>query len=728
MSLPPPDHDAVLTAREPVCAPGVIQPHGWMLVLDGESGRLRALSDNAPPRARVEEALHGLLQRFQRMQVSEAPAALGTLSVEGSLLDVTAHRSNGSVIVEFEPATPDDMMQAAIYSLARSFLPQLQQADSLDRLASLAVQEVQRLTGFGRCLLYRFDPADQAEVIAEGAEEGYERYLGHHFPASHIPPEEPELYRLNHIRLVADASAVAVGLAAVDPAFEPRALDMRFAALRGVSPVHRETLRQMGARASLAVSLVVRGRLWGLIACHDAAPRHVPLQTRVACEHLGQLVSLQIEAKEDNAEVSTRLELRDLTLEIVSHLADSDSTLQRLVEEPVPLLRLARASGAAVVLNDECWTVGTVPPREQLLAVSQWVAQREADVVHTDRLLEDGAVPGLDAGPCAGLLAISISQIHRHQILWFRSELVQTLQWAGDPERPSGTEHHPQASRRGFARWQQQVRGRSQPWSFSEVAAALELRQALIGIVLRRAEELASVAAELGRLNKELEAFSYTVSHDLRAPMRHITGYVDLVLEMEGAQLGERCRRYLSNAKDAAAYAGQLVDALLDFSRLGRSALNKRVVDTGLMIDELVAEMRGQDGGGRVHWVVHKPLPPLWGDPFLLQVAVRNLLANAVKYSRGRERPQVHIAPVQRPEGLGLEIRDNGVGFQQKYVGKLFGVFQRLHATEEFEGTGIGLANVRRIVERHGGSVWANGVMDQGASFGFVIPAEPKEM
>jgi light-regulated signal transduction histidine kinase (bacteriophytochrome) len=298
---------------------------------------------------------------------------------------------------------------------------------------------------------------------------------------------------------------------------------------------------------------------------------------------------------------------------------------------------------------------------------------------------------------------------------------VQTIQWAGDPRQklPGAGRIHP---RQSFQSWQERVRGRSAPWLVAQQSAVTELRQALLALVLRRAEELAGHAIELGRVNKELEAFSYTVSHDLRAPMRHIAGYVDLVMEDNAKTLDERSARYLNHVKDAAAYAGKLVDALLDFSRLGRSALRPHWVDTHALVEDLVDELRHQEKGRTIEWDIGRPLPRLWADPLLLQVAVRNLMANAVKYTRGRHPARIRIVPLAQAEGHGLEISDNGVGFPMKYVGKLFGVFQRLHRTEDFDGTGIGLANVKRIVERHGGTVWARGEPDQGATFGFVLP------
>jgi light-regulated signal transduction histidine kinase (bacteriophytochrome) len=207
-----------------------------------------------------------------------------------------------------------------------------------------------------------------------------------------------------------------------------------------------------------------------------------------------------------------------------------------------------------VVLNDTCWTVGQAPPPEQVRQLAHWIAARGEESFCTDRLAE--VYPGGEAllPGCAGVLALSISQVHRHVVLWFRPELVQTIQWAGDPRKtlPSAGRIHP---RQSFESWQESVRGRSAPWLAAQEAAVVELRQALIALVLRRAEEMAGHAIELGRVNKELEAFSYTVSHDLRAPMRHIAGYVDLVMEDNAERLDERARRYLRHVKEAASYA-----------------------------------------------------------------------------------------------------------------------------------------------------------------------------
>lgn len=715
-----PDLDAC--ASEPIRIPGAIQPHGRMVVLDA-AGRVCVYSANWPGPEEAARTVAAL--DVSRLAAHDAPMALGDVRFDDGLYTASGHIRGGLVIVEFEPSSALGA-EPPMYSLARHFLPRLQGAADLTTLASLAVEEMKRLTGFGRCLLYRFDDQGHGEVLAEALDPGYDSYAGHHFPASDIPPQARALYCENHIRLIADANYAPVPLLGVDPDWRADQLDLTGAGLRSVSPVHLEYMRHMGTLASMSVSIVVRGRLWGLVSCHDHAPHHVGLPVRVACELLGRLLSLQIEAKEDRADVAVRHELRRLTLTIVSNLADSDASLQRLVEEPASLLGLADASGAAVVLDEACWSVGSVPDESAIREIAAWVAAQDEVVVATDELTRHLPAASAWLSVAAGVLGLSISQVHRHVILWFRPEILQTIQWAGDPRKEVGADQriHP---RRSFASWRETIRSRSLPWSATQVEAVAELRQALIGIVLRRAQELAEAATELGKLNKELEAFSYTVSHDLRAPMRHISGYVDLVLDAEGKQLGERSQRYLSHVKEASQYAGQLVDALLEFSRMGRSALQRRPVDTQVLVTDLVRELTHHAGDRQVEWDIDEPLPVLYGDPFLLQVAIRNLLENALKYTRDRAVAHIRIEVIRRPGQCGLQVTDNGAGFDMAYVAKLFGVFQRLHHSEEFPGTGIGLASVRRIVERHGGEVWAHGELDRGATFGLIIPENLQE-
>lgn len=227
--------------------------------------------------------------------------------------------------------------------------------------------------------------------------------------------------------------------------------------------------------------------------------------------------------------------------------------------------------------------------------------------------------------------------------------------------------------------------------------------------------------AQLEETNKELEAFSYSVSHDLRMPLRHINGYIELLMQESEGALTAEAQRYLKVVIDASRKMGQLIDDLLAFSRMGRTEMNERSVDLDALVQHVILGLEADTRGRNIAWII-PPLPAVQGDPAMLQQAFANLLGNAVKYTRPRDPAQIEIGCSGEEEGrVILFVRDNGVGFEMEYAGKLFGVFQRMHRADQFEGTGIGLANVRRIIARHGGRIWAEAAQDQGATFYFTL-------
>jgi PAS domain S-box-containing protein len=235
-------------------------------------------------------------------------------------------------------------------------------------------------------------------------------------------------------------------------------------------------------------------------------------------------------------------------------------------------------------------------------------------------------------------------------------------------------------------------------------------------------QRVAERTAQLEEANKELQAFSYSVSHDLRAPLRHVLGFVHLLKAEAGPTLSAESTIHLDTISEAAARMGNLIDDLLAFSRVGRAELVKKEINLGELIHELVREFQSETKGRTIDWKIDS-LPSVAVDRSLLRMVLVNLISNAVKFTGNRAEATIEIGcmPEDADETV-IFIRDNGAGFNPKYTKKLFGVFQRLHAREEFEGTGIGLANVQRIINRHGGRVWAEGVVEAGATFYFSIP------
>ncbi|NYE61599.1 light-regulated signal transduction histidine kinase (bacteriophytochrome) [Duganella sp. 1224] len=729
--------DLTSCEREPIRTPGGVQPHGFLLALEG-AGTVLQVSDNlaaftgvAPaaalgqPLARVIGADNAaaLAPQLAPDRLRERPAHLATISLRDQPFDVLAHAWDGLHILEFEPTRGSygaDLLQ--LYPLLGDFLNKITDADSIEELSRLAAADIRALTGFGRVMVYSFDDQGHGTVLAECLAEGYDSYLGQRFPASDIPRQARELYVANRVRLIQDANYTP---AALLPPLHPltgQPSDLSFAALRSVSPVHLQYMRNMGTLASMSVSLVVKGKLWGLISCHHAAPRPLSFHQRTVCEQIGQILALHIKNRSDADELAFRLDVRRSMVRILGGLTQGADFIENLRSVLPELLHFARAGGVAIVIGERLITFGDTPSDAQIRALAGWLGQQiHGDVFHSAHLSSRYAPAAAYTDSASGLLAMQISRIHPHYLLWFRPEHVVQIDWAGRPDDKQATRSGQLSPRTSFQIWRETVHGTSTPWREGEVELALEFRTALLGIALERAEQMADLAEELGRANKELEAFSYSVSHDLRAPLRHIVGFSDLLMETAGSDNPERRQRFLANIKDAARLAGKLVDDLLSFSQMGRAALRPVRVRMDDLVRGVIDKLAPDLPPHRVEWIV-APLPEVTADPAFLQLALYNLLSNAVKFTGKSDPAVIRISSEQLPGETVFHVADNGVGFNMEYAHKLFGVFQRLHRMEDFHGTGIGLANVRRIVERHGGRVWANSVPGEGATFSFALP------
>lgn len=298
------------------------------------------------------------------------------------------------------------------------------------------------------------------------------------------------------------------------------------------------------------------------------------------------------------------------------------------------------------------------------------------------------------------------------------TELLRTGRWEGELRHVKADETQVVVSSRWSLRRDEQERAVAILETNNDITERKRRDQEIESLN----QELAKRSTELESINKELEAFAYSVSHDLRAPLRHMAGYSELLQKRASSALDQKGNHYMAMIMESAKRMGNLIDDLLAFSRIGRAETQKTVVSLAQLAREALAEVRQDTEGRNIAWKIGA-LPDFYGDRSMLRLVLVNLISNAIKFTRTRTQPEIEIGC---SEGNGNElvvfVRDNGVGFDMKYVNKLFGVFQRLHQSDEFEGTGIGLATVQRIIHRHGGKVWAEGMVDSGATFYFSAP------
>jgi PAS domain S-box-containing protein len=299
-----------------------------------------------------------------------------------------------------------------------------------------------------------------------------------------------------------------------------------------------------------------------------------------------------------------------------------------------------------------------------------------------------------------------------------RADLLRAGRWEGELKRTKadGTEVVV------ASRWSLRRGEENQPSAIMETNNNITERKRREDEIRGLNRELASRSTELEAKNKELEAFAYSISHDLRAPLRHMSGYAELLQKKASAVLDAKSQRYMLMIQESAKRRGDLIDDLLAFSRIGRTETQKTLINLEQLVKEALSEVRQETDGRNIVWSIGT-LPNFYGDRSMLRLVFVNLLSNAVKFTRTRPQAEIEIGCEQEnKDEVVVFVRDNGVGFDMKYVNKLFGVFQRLHPSQTFEGTGIGLATVQRIVQRHGGKVWAEGLVDKGATFYISAP------
>ena len=722
-----------LCAQEPIRIPGSIQPHGALVVVDLHSRRIVQASANATALLGTGRgstvlglSLTQVIGESAERQIDAwlkypDSSYLRTLDINGQRLQVLGHQTAQGILLEFEqpPATEGETLEA-YYPRVGRFMEDLPAYESLADLCAAAAREFRQISGFNRVLIYRFDAQWNGEVLAEDSDGVLPSYAALRFPASDVPAQARELYRLNRLRLIPDANYTPVP---IEPPLHPAdgaPLDLSFAALRSVSPVHLQYMRNMGTLASMSISVLVDGRLWGLVSCHNAEPRRVNAQARTACDLLGKVLSQHIGSRERGSYAARRMELKRIEGQLLTDIAANESFQSGLAANATTWLKIMDASGAAVLHEDLLFTAGAAPAPDRLRALAAKLQEQAADSFATDSLALQWPEFADLVAVASGVLAISISQLHPSYIFWFRGEVERTVLWAGDPREAKQVENERLTPRNSFASWKEQVKYRAPPWSQAEIDGALDFRSAIINFVLRRAEERAELTSQLQRSNRELESFSYSVSHDLRAPFRHIVGYTQLLRDREKS-LTDQSLHYLDSINEAAASAGQLVDDLLSFSQLGRTALSVARVDMHKLVQEIVRSVQPDVRNRQIEWRI-EALPPAEADASLLRQALYNLIDNALKYSRDRSPAVIEIRGEQDASECVYTVRDNGVGFDMAYAHKIFGMFQRLHRMEDFAGTGIGLALTQRIIERHGGWIEARGAVDAGAQFRFGIP------
>jgi len=544
--------DSTECDREPIHIPGAILPHGAMLVLDAATFTVLQAAGDTPGllgRPIADLLGHSLDGLFTARQVGSLRALVAAFDLAKPRhlldpllraapdrpLDASLHRVGGSIVLEFEAADTANRFAADPLAGVREMVEGLETMPSLAALCQAAAERVRAVAGYDRVMVYRFADDSSGWVMAEARAAHLEPFLGLHYPASDIPQQARALYRRTWLRLIAQVDYTPAPLT---PALNPLShapLDMSNAILRDVSPVHREYLRNMGVDASMSISLIRGGELWGLIACHHGSPRILPRHLRAVCELFGAMLSLQIETREKDDQLKDRLASRQVLQDLMLNLADADDYAFGLTGQSPDLLDYIpcgvvspRPGGVAVGVDGHLTHLGVTPTEPQIAALIDWLGTRMAGgggVFATDRLAEIWPPAAAFADVAVGILAISVSEEPLDVIIWFRPEVVATTNWAGDPNTPitDGPNGARLSPRKSFAAWLRTVHGRCLPWSAADMDAAADLRRALLEGVLRR---IKAVSADRRRAAERDDLLMAELDHRVKNTLASIQALV----------------------------------------------------------------------------------------------------------------------------------------------------------------------------------------------------------
>jgi light-regulated signal transduction histidine kinase (bacteriophytochrome) len=747
--------DLTQYAREPVRTPGSIQPHGVLFVLQEPQLTVLQVSHNTfefigrhphellnQPLATVLDSQHlDMLQNCLLKDFESINPLKISITNEEELLsfDGIIHRHDGVLLLELEPnPVRQNSNFFSFYHQTKSSIDQIQKASTLQQMSQIVVEEIRKVTGFDRVMIYRFDPQGAGVVTAEDKADRLNTWLGLHYPAFDIPLEARELFILNALRFIPDVEQLPTPIVPIANPMTQRSLDLGKAILRSASSCHLEYLHNMGVKASMTISLIRDRQLWGLIACHHySSSKHLTYEVRTICEFLGQIMSLELGTKADHEDREYRIKLQSLQPEFVQCLTQADNLLAGLVQSSSNLLQLVSASGVAICWDDEITLVGQTPQLESVQALLTWLTpQISNNIFHTHELPKLYPAAASFQASASGVLALAISQTRKSYILWFRPEVTQTVSWSGDPQQ-NFTQEAGEARlspRRSFELWQEIVRSTALPWKPCELEAVADLRGVIVGVVLRQADELARINVELERTNDELDAFAYIASHDLKEPLRGIHNYSSFLIEDYADILNEEGVAKLQTLMRLTQRMEDLINSLLHFSRLGRIELLLKDTDLNQIISQVesVVKISQPDTPIAIH--IPRSLPAIYCDPVQINELFTNLISNAIKYNDQPEK-QVEIGyltmaelPEQNPVSkisssvLVLYVKDNGIGIREKYLDSIFRIFKRLHGQAHYGGgTGVGLTISKKIVERHGGKIWVESTYGLGSTFYFTL-------
>ena len=586
-----------------------------------------------------------------------------------------------------------------------NFSEQILYSKSIDATWDRLISSIKKLINYDRVMLYKFLEDGSGVVIAEEIDNGLDSYLGLRFPEFDIPKQARQLYLEKKSRLVADVNSNRISLIATNH----QKINLMYSSVRALSPIHLQYLRNANCAASFSISIVINEKLWGIVACQNSEPKFIPNQVRLQTE----LLTRQARLTYVNFKATERLKFQnyfnETAIKLKENLLTEENLQQSMNNNLKEVLNLTKANGIALVNFDDVFVEGETPDKDEILRIKEWAFKRNSARLFTSNTFYLDYGQELNLSPnSAGVMFCFLNQTYEHFIIWFKKEQVQTLNWAGEPNKikhveiVDGDEILSFSPRTSFKIWQENIKNKSFIWLDKEKYVAKEVIKLIIETLHLQSFKIHSLYEQLKEINDELDSFSYTVSHDLRTPlsvMKLNCQMIQRTLEHDEIKSDR-----LKSVIDEIDRMTQMMQDLLALSKAKKSEIVLSIIETKPIIEKIVHDVLLYYKTNDTQ-VVIEDVHNVLGDKTMFYEVFLNIIGNAIKYSSQAEHPIIKIWSELNEEEVIFKVKDNGIGIKQEDYNKMFKLFSRMSNTGNISGNGVGLSIAHRMMDRMNGGI-----------------------
>jgi chemotaxis family two-component system sensor kinase Cph1 len=709
---------------EPIHIPGKIQSHGFLIVSD-QDYKINFCSANVSDFLPVsaEDLLNNPLINLEANFSNPSPAGfliqliiLGgsgnnfesfnpyAVEVGGKAFNLIISVSGPYFILEFEP-DQSNLLSDLQRTVGRS-LSEMLGDSNLSQLLHKAAGQIKKIIGYDRVMIYKFQSDGHGEVVSEERNEDLNSWIGLHYPASDIPKQARELYKINHTRLISDVHTEPAAILTLK-GLDTESLNLTHSTLRAVSPIHIQYLKNMGVSSSFSISVMNHGELWGLIACHNYTPRFINFKERESAKLIGQVLSSAISFRQQEQDLLKSNRLKEAIVDLSKGLLRNTNIDEALFGGTISLLNAVDATGVFMSYDNRFFTKGSTPEESFLKELIGWLKENmDSPFFESSRfpIIYPAALRFKDCA--SGIVACRLSKELNEYIIWFRPEILGTINWAGDPNKGTETAENGLLNinpRKSFEIWSQTVRNTSEPWSEEDIRSSILIREEVAFAINKKASEVRLLNDKLKEAYDELDAFSYTISHDLKNPLTSIKSYTQLLARNES--LDSKGQKMVERILFSTDKMQTMIHEVLRYSQVGQHKAFPTRINMNKLLQDLKEELLVASENEKLKINIDEALE-IFGDQTMVMQVFSNLLSNAVKYSRHSIEPLVNISCKELEDTIEYSVADNGIGINESDMGKIFELFTRSDDVTEYEGTGVGLSIVKKIMEKHNGKIW----------------------